>query len=233
MDCLSIAFADYAHLRTFEKDRALTVVMQRNSTDLDCWILRGKEDELSRIAAGIESAYLRLPLAAFNSRIADLRPGEAWSLDALFSRQRRQAVLRMMPRQDTRQARYLDGWHASLKRHKQGAADWEELADRLAQSAQEGVAADFLPKIADFRNAVLQAARRFAKRPSADTLDHLTLLLDSSGQGGLHLPLWEIQEFAWQGVQDLKAEEEDVEIVEWLVRVLGISEALLIAPPEQ
>jgi len=225
-DGLSVFRVKLSHRRTFEKSDTLAAVLQSQDSEIECWLgapLSPQSEE--ERAAALEKYFFQKTPSAFRMATTKLFNCEPLALDALFPHTRRRAVLRIIPQGKTERQKFMRDWYGLLNRFRSNPDLAQEVAERIVQAVESGIAADSLPEVGLYRDTVLQSARAFAQRPDPNSLDHLSLLLDTAGQAGLHLPLWEIQELAWEGARKLELTEEDEEIVAWMTNALGISVA--------
>jgi hypothetical protein len=224
MHALSIARVKLRRRRTGERWEGFVVVHHDGGTDLTCWLKMGRAADVGERSAPIEEAFLAQPAETFTVWM-DEHLGQRYGLDALLPSDRATALARLIPRGETQRRAFMLQWHSTLRRFAADPNAADDVATLLTEATTTlGIPANALPGVARFREAVRKAAHAFAFRPGPDTLDRLTVLIDSSGQSELHLDLWELQESAWQGLRRYpNAAAEDLALARWLAQTLGLS----------
>jgi len=106
-----------------------------------------------------------------------------------------------------------------------------ELIGRMApRGPGAAAAAGELPGASAMREGLRRAAAAFADKPGPGSLQGLNRGLDEARRSGLHLSLWELQDFALQGLKRWAGPAHEDER-RALARALGLSDALFLWPP--
>ncbi|MBI5201001.1 MAG: DUF3536 domain-containing protein [Elusimicrobia bacterium] len=219
---LSFSYLQLRHFPTFDHRPFAVVVRHRGRIDVDCWVLPATPAEALRFERGLSEAFPALEDPDFRA-LAERDTGALYfSLDALFTDERRKLVASLIPGGTPEQQQLAQRWRRTGRRLLAEPEGLSEALRELGSAAEAGLSADRLPDASAVRRRIHEAFWSYADsgEPGAAELEGL---LRSARSAGLSLDVWELQSAA---AKRRGPDDDASRAVESLWKALNLAPAL-------
>jgi len=194
---LSYGLWDVRHRPTLRASRALAVVHQGDRVDLRCWV--GAADDIEEGKA-LASLFETLSREDFDRELSGRSVGFHFALDSMFPAARLDAMRALMPAPMEPRPRMLfrQAWTQAVARLLRGEDPGDDILDKLAQARWVNLLPDQLPWINELRSRLLRLLESLLTQATPKNLSRAARWIDAFESAGLHVDLWELQQFFWR-----------------------------------
>lgn len=232
---LSYGLWEVRHRPTQRTLRALGVVYQGDRVDLRCWVAGAHADidEGSALGALFETAEAE----DFMRELSERSGGHHFALDAMFPGARLNAMRALMPAPMEPRPRMLfrHDWSQAVARLLRGEDDGDDILDKLSAAPWVHVLPDQLPWINDIRARLLRLLETVLVSATPENLSRAARWIDAFEGAGLHVDVWELQQFFWRWRAKLRTGEPlpgEREAALSLGEKIGFSDAVMTLTQE-
>ncbi len=200
----SLSSWEILYLPTSTQADVTACVHQGDRVDLRCWVVDGTQNQPS--AQELEALFAGLAPEDFNSEISRRMGLRHYGLESLFPGERKNAMRSLLPApmEIPRRRAHRQAWAKAVSELRLKKSAGDEILERLAECSELEILPDQLPWIGEVRRHLLAILEAVLAQPTPENLSRAARWLSALERAGLHMDIWELQQFFWRWRLSLK-----------------------------